>query len=75
MTLAPLFCAASAMPVRAKQLSGLWMGLSVRLTCAAPALRQREAMAATRSGWVVAPRVGEVAKAALTFSSTRSPWG
>ncbi len=74
MIRAPVAWAAPAMPVMAKQLSGLLMGLSVTMTWAAPALKHRPATAARISGWVVAPREGGVAKAALTLMSTRSPF-
>src|SRR5271157_5767664 len=74
MTRAPVAWAAPAMPVMAKQLSGLLMGLSVTITWAAPALKHRLATAARISGWVVAPRDGGVAKAALTLMSTLSPF-
>ena len=73
MIRAPMVRAAAASPVISKQLSGLLMGLSVTSTWAAPALKHRPATAARVSGLVVAPREAEVAKAALTLMSTRSP--
>ena len=74
MILAPAARAALPSPLISKQLSGSFMGLSVTSTWAAPALTQRPATAASTSGWVVAPKEGGVAKAALTLMSTRSPF-
>ena len=74
MILAPVERAASARPVISKQLSGLLMGLSVTTTLAAPALKHSVAIAASRSGCVVAPRDAGLAKAAFTLMSTTSPF-
>ena len=70
---APELWAASAMPLSAKQLSGLLIGLSVTATDAAPAFRHNRVTSASSSGLVVAQREGGVAKAAFTFIRTLSP--
>src|SRR5664280_3787334 len=70
---APAASAALAMPVSEKQLGGSLIGLSVTITDAAPARRQSRATSATRSGCDVADSAAGEAKAALTFSTTRSP--
>src|SRR5208283_2315437 len=61
------------MPLSAKQLSGLLIGLSVTATVAAPAFRHKRVTSASNSGLVVAQREGGVAKAAFTFIRTLSP--
>src|SRR5512139_4107919 len=63
MTFAPADRAASAIPLRVKQLTGSLMGLSLTATEAAPALKQRPATSARSSGLVVAESMGGLAKA------------
>src|SRR5210317_2221715 len=73
-TVAPAERAACSIPVKRKQLAGSLIGLSVTVTDAAPALKHKRVIALTISGWVVAQSMGGDAKAAFTFSRTRSPF-